>query len=62
VRSDGPIAEDPLSFSGRKIRLISHRAFGLHSADPLIALVYLCWAGITIALPRWLHPHSNGAP
>jgi transposase len=35
-----------------KIRLISHRAFGFHSADPLIALVYLSCAGITIQLPR----------
>jgi transposase len=35
-----------------KIRLISHRAFGFHSADPLIALVHLCCAGITIDLPR----------
>jgi transposase len=35
-----------------KIRLISHRAFGFHSADSLIALVYLCCAGITIELPR----------
>lgn len=35
-----------------KIRLISHRAFGFHSADPLIALVYLCCAGLTINLPR----------
>ena len=35
-----------------KIRLISHRAFGFHSADPLIALVYLTCAGITIELPR----------
>jgi transposase len=35
-----------------KIRLISHRAFGFHSADPLIALVYLCCAAITIELPR----------
>ena len=35
-----------------KIRLISHRAFGFHSADPLIALVYLCCAGVTIDLPR----------
>jgi len=35
-----------------KIRLISHRAFGFHSADPLIALVYLCCAGVTIELPR----------
>ena len=35
-----------------KIRLISHRAFGFHSADPLIALVYLCCADIVIELPR----------
>jgi transposase len=35
-----------------KIRLISHRAFGFHSPEPLIALVYLCCAGITIQLPR----------
>jgi transposase len=35
-----------------KIRLISHRAFGFHSPQPLIALVYLCGAGITIELPR----------
>ncbi len=35
-----------------RIRLISHRSFGFHSADPLIALVYLCCAGITIDLPR----------
>ena len=35
-----------------KIRLISHRAFGFHSADPLIALVYLCCSAIVIDLPR----------
>ena len=35
-----------------KIRLISHRSFGFHSADPLIALVYLCCAGLMIELPR----------
>jgi transposase len=35
-----------------KIRLISHRSFGFHSADALIALVYLCCAGIVIELPR----------
>ena len=35
-----------------KIRLISHRAFGFHSADPFVALVYLCCAGILIDLPR----------
>jgi transposase len=35
-----------------KIRLISHRSFGFHSAAALIALVYLCCAGIVIDLPR----------
>ena len=35
-----------------RIRLISHRSFGFHSASPLIALVYLCCAGIIIDLPR----------
>jgi transposase len=35
-----------------RIRLLSHRSFGFHSTAPLIALVYLCCAGITIPLPR----------
>jgi transposase len=35
-----------------KIRLISHRAYGFHSADALIAMIYLCCAGIQIALPH----------
>ena len=34
-----------------RIRLISHRSFGFHSAHPLIALVYLCCSGIVIDLP-----------
>jgi transposase len=34
-----------------RIRLISHRSFGFHSPDPLIALVYLCCSRITIDLP-----------
>jgi transposase len=34
-----------------KVRLISHRSFGFHSAAPLIALVYLCCGGIAIDLP-----------
>ena len=34
------------------VRLISHRAHGFHSANALIAMVYLCCAGITITLPR----------
>jgi len=35
-----------------KIRLISHRSYGLHSANALIALVYLCCTRIAIDLPR----------
>ena len=31
-----------------KIRLLSHRAFGLHSAGALIAQIFLCCAGITL--------------
>jgi transposase len=34
-----------------KVRLISHRSFGFHSAAPLIALIYLCCGGIVIDLP-----------
>ena len=34
-----------------KVRLISHRSFGFHSATPLIALIYLCCGGIEIDLP-----------
>lgn len=29
-------------------RLISHRAFGFHSAQPLIAMIYLCCSRITL--------------
>ena len=35
-----------------RIRLISHRSFGFHSPDPLIALIYLCCTRIVIPLPR----------
>jgi transposase len=56
---DGIIAAIRLGLSnGRveglnsRIRLISHRSFGFHTADPLIALVYLCCSGLTIELPR----------
>ncbi len=35
-----------------KIRLISHRADGFHSAYALISMIYLCCGGIQIALPH----------
>lgn len=31
-----------------KARLISHRAFGFHSAEPLIAMIYLCCSNIIL--------------
>ena len=34
-----------------KIRLINHRSYGFHSADPLIALIHLCCGPLTIELP-----------
>ncbi|MDQ3675641.1 MAG: transposase, partial [Actinomycetota bacterium] len=39
-----------------KVRLISHRSFGFHSADPLIALIYLCASAIHITLPFTTNP------
>ncbi len=56
---DGVLAAIELGLSnGRleglnsKIRLISHRAYGFHSADALIAMIYLCCGGIQIDLPH----------
>jgi transposase len=34
-----------------KVRLISHRSFGFHTAEPLIALIHLCCGTITVELP-----------
>jgi transposase len=39
-----------------KVRLISHRSFGFHGPDPLIALIYLCAGGITIEPPFTTNP------
>ena len=35
-----------------KVRLLSHRAYGFHTANALIAMIYLCCAGIQIVLPH----------
>ena len=35
-----------------KVRLLSHRAYGFHSANALIAMIYLCCGGVQIALPH----------
>jgi transposase len=39
-----------------KVRLISHRSYGFHGPDPLIALIYLCAGGITIDPPFTTNP------
>jgi transposase len=46
------ISNGRLEALNSRIRLISHRAHGFHSADALIAMVYLCCAGIHIDLPH----------
>lgn len=46
------ISNGRLEALNSRVRLISHRAHGFHSADALIAMVYLCCAGITITLPH----------
>ena len=37
-----------LEGTNNKIRLLSHRSYGLHSAASLIAMVYLCCSNITL--------------
>ncbi len=46
------ISNGRLEALNNKVRLLSHRAYGFHSANALIAMIYLCCAGITIALPH----------
>ena len=46
-----------------KVRLVSHRAYGFHSADTVIAMLYLCCADIHIELPhRWVTRKPRGEP
>ena len=35
-----------------KVRLLSHRSFGFHGPEPLIALIYLCCTGLVIHPPH----------
>ena len=46
------ISNGRLEALNSKVRLLSHRAYGFQSANALIAMIYLCCAGITIALPH----------
>ena len=46
------ISNGRLEAMNSKVRLLSHRAYGFHSANALIAMIYLCCAGIQIALPH----------
>ena len=45
---DSRLTNARLEGMNNKIRLLSHRAYGFHSADPLIATVYLCCSKITL--------------
>jgi len=44
------ISNGRLEALNSKVRLLSHRAYGFHSAEALIAMIYLCCAGIEIGL------------
>ena len=44
------ISNARLEGMNNRIRLLSHRSFGLHSAEALISLVYLCCGGIELEL------------
>ena len=46
------ISNGRLEALNSKARLLSHRAYGFHSANALIAMIYLCCTGIQIALPH----------
>ncbi len=46
------ISNGRLEALNSKVRLLSHRAYGFHSANALIAMIYLCCSGIQIALPH----------
>ena len=46
------ISNGRLEALNSKVRLISHRAYGFHSAVALIAMIYLCCAGIQIPFPH----------
>lgn len=45
---DSGLTNARLEGMNNKIRLLSHRAFGFHSPEPLIATIYLCCAGIKL--------------
>lgn len=45
---DSRLTNARLEGMNNKIRLLSHRAYGFHSADPLIAMVYLCCSKIIL--------------
>jgi transposase len=59
---DRGLSNGRLEGINNKIRLLSHRAYGFHSAEALLALVYLCCSGITVPLPsdrRFpINPHT----
>ena len=45
------LSNGPIEGLNSKVRLLSHRSFGFHGPQPLIALIYLCCSGLTINPP-----------
>lgn len=49
----------PVEGYNSKIRMLSHRAFGFHSADALIAMIHLCCSGVEITPIGQGHPQLH---
>jgi transposase len=43
-----PLSNARLEGTNNKIRLLSHRAYGFHTAAALISMIYLCCSGIVL--------------
>lgn len=53
------LSNGPTEGLNNKARLLTRRAYGYHSAPPLIAMIFLCCGGITLSPPL---PSPTGSP
>lgn len=53
------LSNGPTEGLNNKTRLITRRAYGFHSAEALIAMIFLCCGGITLSPPL---PSPTGSP
>ncbi|MDX2011445.1 MAG: transposase, partial [Myxococcaceae bacterium] len=53
------LSNGPTEGLNNKTRLITRRAYGFHSAQALIAMIFLCGGGIMLSPPL---PSPTGSP